>query len=119
MSKGKENKKHNTGSPIRATRAFLLWYNIRIQAKINTYIQKTNSKEQKIEWLDKFFRRMSTSLYKGSPPAPLSFVLSKTAIRLIFFGYESTLLIEEQQPVQHLIHRDSFHRLFARIKSSQ
>ena len=31
------------------------------------------SKEQKLEWLQKFFRRMSTSLYKGSimPPAPI------------------------------------------------
>ena len=31
------------------------------------------SKEQKLEWLQKFFQRMSTSLYKGSimPPAPI------------------------------------------------
>lgn len=75
-----------TGKPLIAEDALMpyefldevIW---RIENKNESYEQMLNSeflyekknqisKEQKIEWLDKFYRRMATSLYKGSilPP---------------------------------------------------
>ena len=94
----------NTGKPLIAEDALMpyefmdeiIW---RIENKKENYNEMLNSKflyerknpiskEQKIQWLDKFYRRMSTSLYKWSISAPS-----------IIVDYKSINKYEYSQPI--------------------
>lgn len=78
-----------TGKPLLAEEALMpyefldeiIWRVENLNQSVNDMIdaeflyekENTLSKEQKIEWLEKFFRRMSTAIYKWSilPPSPI------------------------------------------------
>ncbi len=83
-----------TGKPLKAEEALMpyefmdevIWriehksqsYNELLEAEF-VYEKKNNiSKEQKTEWLNKFFKRMSTSIYKWSISAPSVIVEKQT-----------------------------------------